>query len=104
MKVSELKLGSGKAEIKVLLKNEETGVISFEYNLKDLKANKQIALLNIKCSLVKKTELFLKCVNNNLSVVTVSCCHCGSQTRLDFCYQGLQQIDGLARYCEIVIR
>ena len=54
-KVSELKVGGGKGEIKIILGKEETGTVFFEYTLKELKQNKQLQLTKIRCDMVKKT-------------------------------------------------
>lgn len=67
IRVSELKIGGGKGEVKTVLGKEETGTIFFEYTLKDLKQNKHLMLSKIRCDMVRKTEFFLKSVRRVLA-------------------------------------
>lgn len=64
-------MGNGKAEVKTVQGKDETGTISFEYTLKELKTNKHLLLTKIRCDLVRKTEFFLKSVLTSLSVVNL---------------------------------
>lgn len=62
MKVSELKLGGGRGEVRLVHGKDETGTLSFDYTLKELRQNKHLMLSRIRCELVRKTDYFLKSV------------------------------------------